>query len=150
VLLAPSLRAVIRARGETLSNVCRSLLSLGLLAVGPAIGLIALISDRLYEFDLGVAELSLGALTVIPVFWYLPVIYGLYGAGKERTVLAINLAGAVVNLALALALLPVFVIAGALLANGIAQFTMLVAYARKLRVAGGWRAAPVPRMSNSA
>lgn len=130
--LAPFLKGMYRLRAEVLLGLSLRLLIGGLALIGPAIGAVALILARLYDVDLPLGTLLIGGLSVLPIYYYLPIIYALYRAGRQTAVLRINILGIAANLLFSLLLLPSWRMDGALTANVIAQLAMLLAYQRQV------------------
>lgn len=87
-----------------------------------------LLLNRIYGFDFGWQVFAIGALMVAPVYRFAPRIYLLYKHHEERTVIAVNFAGAAVNLVLAVFLIPRWSIIGALGAAAISQWFILACY----------------------
>ncbi len=131
VALAPFLKGMYRLRAQVLLDLAPRLLLGGLAVVGPFMGGLALILARLYQIDLPLGTLLLGGLSVLPIYFYLPIIYALYKAGRQTVVLRINLLGIGVDLLFSLLLMPLWRMDGGLAANVIAQLAMVLAYQRQ-------------------
>ncbi len=102
------------------------LLGIGVLALGipTAWGLL----HYAFHFDFSWDYYLYGALYVLPIFYYLPLIYRLFKQGKERQVMYINFLGAGVNLVLTAVLLHYLQGKGALIGSMLAQWAMLGCY----------------------
>ena len=100
----------------------------GILVLAPAIPLVHLLLNGLYRFELGTAWYIWGALMVLPVFAYSPLIYWMYGQGKERWVMSVNFAGAFINLLMTSLWIPEYNILGALAGSAVAQWAILGIY----------------------
>jgi O-antigen/teichoic acid export membrane protein len=87
-----------------------------------------LLLNGIYGFDFDWRVFTIGALMVAPVYRFAPRIYLLYKHHEERSVIAVNFAGAAVNLVLAVTLIPRWSIIGALGAAAISQWFILVCY----------------------
>jgi Na+-driven multidrug efflux pump len=83
---------------------------------------------RLYRFEVPTVWLTLGALWVWPIFFYLPLIYALFREGRQSSVIAINVLGLTMNVVVNLALLPRVGAVGAVIAGAAAQWAMAAAY----------------------
>jgi O-antigen/teichoic acid export membrane protein len=88
---------------------------------------------RLYGLAIPPGWMLLGGLLIIPVFFYLPIIYALFKAGRPQEVVSINFLGAGLSAALTLALLPRMGLPGALLASACAQWAMGLVYLLRSR-----------------
>jgi O-antigen/teichoic acid export membrane protein len=137
LLLAPFLKGMYRLRPEVLLGMARRLLLGGLVGIVPAMAGLALILAGLYQIDLPLSTLLLGGLSVLPTYYYSPIIYALYNAGRQSTVLRITVAAIAINLLFSLALLPVWRMDGALAGNLVAQYAMLLAYRRQAAAISG-------------
>jgi O-antigen/teichoic acid export membrane protein len=84
--------------------------------------------NGLYDFNLSFDFYVYGVLLVMPCFYYLPIIHLLLGQRKEKQVMYINFAGAIVNLVLTITLVQVLSIKGALIGSAVAQWVMLFCY----------------------
>jgi len=87
-----------------------------------------LLLNRIYGFDFGPAVFGIGVLMVVPVYRFSPRIYLLFKHRAENTVVVVNLAGAAVNLVLAVLLIPRWSIIGGLAAAAISQWFLLVCF----------------------
>ncbi|HEY1012807.1 MAG TPA: hypothetical protein VGE07_08905 [Herpetosiphonaceae bacterium] len=150
VALTPLLKGLYRLPQASLLLLARRLLLAGLALLGPALAAVAVLLARLYRLAPAPRTLLIGGLSVIPIYYYLPVIHALYKAGRQRAVLWVNLAGTALNLPLALALLPALRIDGGLLANAAAQWLMLAAYLRLSRALGANDGAALPDLPRAA
>jgi O-antigen/teichoic acid export membrane protein len=148
--LAPFLKGMYRLRAGVLLGLSLRLLLGGLALIGPAMGALALILARLYHVDLPFGTLLIGGLSVLPIYYYLPIIYALYRAGRQTAVLRINVLGIAANLLFSLLLLPTWRMDGALAANVIAQLAMLLAYQRQAAALRGTHDTALPDMPPSA
>ena len=136
-VLMPFVKNLYRSDDEISHAVSRKLMAAGVVMAVVAVPLAMLVLDRLYGFDLQWPIFVAGALTVPPIFAYLPLIYLLYKHGREKHVMVVNFAGAAVNLALTLCLLPSLGMLGALVAAAGAQWLMMFWYfASARRMAG--------------
>lgn len=135
VLLAPSLRALYRTRRGLLESLAPRLFVVGLAVAPPYLLAVDLALRRLWRIDVAALDLVLVGLLALPAWATVPRVYALSRADGQRRVVAITLAGAALNLALAAALLPRLGITGALAGAATAQWAMLAAYLMPLGAA---------------
>jgi O-antigen/teichoic acid export membrane protein len=116
-------------RSDTENRAVASRLAVGGVAVALlSVPVVRVVLNGLYRFDFPWLVFVLGALVVVPVYRYLPHVYLLYKRGLERRVVAASLAGAVVNLVLAVALIPEWSVVGGLLAAAGSQWFTLACF----------------------
>jgi O-antigen/teichoic acid export membrane protein len=127
-ILNPFVKSIYRLGYDTILKMSLRLSMLGILLLLPALVAVHLILAHLYHFTLPWYFLAVGGLFVVPVYFYLPIIYTLYRANLQAAVLKINLLGIAVNLLLSLLLLPRLGMIGAVIAIALAQWSMLIAY----------------------
>jgi O-antigen/teichoic acid export membrane protein len=84
--------------------------------------------NGIYHFGYRWPVFAVGALMVAPVYRFAPRIYLLYKHHAEKTVVAVNFAGAAVNLVLAVLLIPRWSIIGGLGAAAISQWFLLLCF----------------------
>ncbi len=104
------------------------LFAAGLAVVALFMPLVYAALSRLYHFELPALMYAAGALSIWPIFFYLPIIYALFKAERQAWVIAVNGLGILLSLALNLALLPRLGLAGAAVAGAAAQWGMALAY----------------------
>jgi O-antigen/teichoic acid export membrane protein len=102
---------------------------------------------RVYGLNLPPVMLALGALMIWPIFFYLPIIYALFKAERPGLVIAINLLGVAVSVAVNLALLRRFGLAGAAAGAAAAQWAMGLAYLAAAARGRVWNEQRVPVVS---
>jgi O-antigen/teichoic acid export membrane protein len=127
-VLNPFVKSIYRLGYSTILKMSLRLFTLGILMAIPALVAVHLILSQLYHFTLPWYFLLGGGLFVVPVFFYLPIIYTLYKANLQMVVVKINLLGIAINLLLSLLLLPRVGMFGAVLAIALAQWSMFAAY----------------------
>jgi len=125
-LLMPFVRELYERSDTTSHRTARrmTVVGVGVAALGGPVSWIVL--NEIYGFELGWPVFVIGAALVLPSYRIAPRIYLLYKHGRERTVALFNLAGAGVNLALAVALIPRYSIAGALGAAAASLWFLLI------------------------
>ncbi|MCX7852199.1 MAG: hypothetical protein N2383_05395, partial [Caldilineales bacterium] len=99
----------------------------------PVLLVIDLILRFLYKIDLSYEFLILGGLYVLPLYYYISIIYELYKNNLQKIVLFVNLSGIVAKLILNLILLPRIGSIGALLSSAIVVWLVLVFYVHQRR-----------------
>lgn len=135
-ILTPFLKGVFRLGYDAIARVSARLFLFGLLIIGPALLLIWGILTFLYHLPLPALFYILGALYVLPIYYYLPTIYALYKAERQGAVLAVNLCGLAANLALNSVLLPRVGLVGAILSATVVRwgvFSFYLVLGRTLR-----------------
>lgn len=123
-IVAPFVTAIYAMPRAAIRAASLKLLAVGLVLTPAAILVVWTLIERLYLIELPADVLFVGWLSTLPVFAYLPFIYGAYREGRERSVLVANVAGIVVGLAATLALAPRLGMLGAMLAALAAQSTV--------------------------
>ncbi|MBC8159971.1 MAG: hypothetical protein H7Z42_02025 [Roseiflexaceae bacterium] len=135
LVLAPFAKSIYRLPNVTVTRIALRLFTLGLALLAPALGAVV-VTLKLYGFTVAPTLLLIGGLFVMPAFFYLPIIYGLYRAGRQNEVLAVNLVGIGVSVGVSVLLLPYLGSLGALIGSATAQWVMLAMYGARSR---GWR-----------
>jgi O-antigen/teichoic acid export membrane protein len=130
-VLMPFVKSLYRLDYGAIGRVSVRLLGLGVLLAPPALLGVNWLLSRVYAIDLPPLFLLLGALYVLPVYYYLPTIYGLYKADRQNTVLWVNLSGCALNLLLSLFLVQHMGAIGALLAATLVQWFVLGCYVNR-------------------
>ena len=127
-VLMPFAKTIYRLGYNTIARLSMRLLALGVIIVVPGLVGIYLILVFLYHFPVTPALMVLGGLMVLPVYCYLPIVYGFYKANRQIVVLEINVLGIVASLGLNILLLPRVGMVGAIAASAAAQWLMLALY----------------------
>ena len=89
---------------------------------------IYLIFSNLKELALDPSYYIVAASGALPAFLYILDVYQFYKAGKEKIILHLNIIGAIVNLLLAVLGTYLYGFIGALIANTISQWLLLIAF----------------------
>lgn len=84
-----------------------------------------LIVNTIYGLALPWPVFVIGALSVLPIYGTLPLVYELYKNGRERRVVVVSFTGAAVNIVLAVGLVPVLGVIGGLAAGAATQWGIL-------------------------
>jgi O-antigen/teichoic acid export membrane protein len=127
-VLAPFIRTLYRLQRDATPRIAIRLFAFGLLLLPVALAAAYFVLTRLYQFEVSPLYMVAGAFFVAPIYLYLPIIYGLYRAEAQASVLQVNLLGIAANLLLNLTLLPRLGMLGTLLAAAAAQWLMLLSY----------------------
>jgi O-antigen/teichoic acid export membrane protein len=127
-VLLPFVKSLYRLDYPAIRRIARRLFAVGALLVGPFLIAAAGLLHVIYRFDFAPLFYLFGGLYVLPMYWYAPIIYALYKANRQSTVLTVNLAGIGLKLALNLLLLPRLGLLGAVVSVGVVQWLILAAY----------------------
>jgi O-antigen/teichoic acid export membrane protein len=127
-MLLPFVKTIYRLQYATIRKISRSLFGIGLLIVPPAMVVLYFLLTALYGLDLPPAFYVVGGLGVLPIFYFLPIIYALYRVNKQTTILQINLLGILLALLLNLLLLPVWGLMGAVISTAVIKWLVLLIY----------------------
>ncbi|RLE17994.1 MAG: hypothetical protein DRJ65_22015, partial [Acidobacteria bacterium] len=125
-LVVPFAKTLYRAGEAAVRGFARLVFGLGIVLTVFGVAAAWVLLNLVYAFGLERQWFVLGGLLVLPVFVYLPRMYQLFRAGRERAVVIINLAGAVVNLVVSLILLQTLGAIGALIGSVVAQWLTLI------------------------
>jgi O-antigen/teichoic acid export membrane protein len=128
IILIPFVKNVYRLPLEKVQKISRWLFTVGVAIALPALLIIYYVLRLLYRIEISTAFLLLGALFILPIFYYLPKIYTLFKNDYQNKVVLINVFGIFANLMLNILLIPAFGMIGAIAASASAQWIMLIAY----------------------
>ena len=146
-ILIPFVKTLYRLGQGTIQKIAIRLFAFGLVILIPALIGVHLLLMYVYDFQLSPYFMLWGGLFVLPIYFYLPIIYALYKADRQMGVLKINIVGTVLNFVLNMLLLPRIGMIGAVVASAIAQWVMLAAYLGQNKGLRGSYAAVVPELS---
>jgi O-antigen/teichoic acid export membrane protein len=127
-ILLPFVKTIYRLPYTAIRRMARALLGLGILIVPVAMIALSFLLSRLYGILLPSAFYWLGGLAALPLFYFSPIIYALYKAEKQTTVLLVNLLGIGSALILNLVLLPRLGLIGAIVAMALIKWSTLLIY----------------------
>ena len=127
-IVLPFVKNIYNAPYAILLKQSRRLFALGCLITPPAIWGIRWAFINVYQFNLPPAIWVLGGLYILPIYFYLVLIYTLYKADRERWVIGFNLGFAALNLGLNLLLVPRLGMVGATAATVVVQWGMALGY----------------------
>lgn len=116
-IITPFIKTIYQLDFSAIVKLSWRFLLLSLLLVPSGVFIVAVVLSQVYRIDLPFAMYGWGVIFVIPMYYSLPIIYGLYKAERQRTVLLVNLLGIPGNLGFNLILIPRFGILGALMAT---------------------------------
>jgi O-antigen/teichoic acid export membrane protein len=145
LVLVPFLKGYYRLGRERLLGASAWLSGLGLLVAATGIPAVVVGLRLVYGLTFAPGYFLAGALYVLPIYFYLPIIYALFQANRPGQVVAVNALGIGVNAALMLWWLPAFGSQGAAWASAAAEWSMVMLYvflSRRLT-----HAVPVPALS---
>lgn len=128
-ILLPFVKSLYHLEYAAILRLARRLFMVGVVLVGPFLVGVALLLRVLYHIDMPLLFYVFGGLYVLPMYYYLPLIYALYKADQQSTVLAVSSAGIVLKLAANLLLLPRLGLPGAIVSVAVIQWLILVLYA---------------------
>ena len=86
-----------------------------------------------YHLDLSYCFFVIGFFYIIPVYFYLPLVYHFYKKKQEKNVVIINFISISINAFLNIIFIQYYGISGALLASAIASISILLMYIYKLK-----------------
>jgi len=145
-ILAPFLKGLYRLSYRTMLGISAKLFAFGALLLAPGLSVVYGVLVGHYHFDLSLTFMLAGGLLALPIYFYLPIIYALYKAGSQSTVIKINLLGIGVNLLLSVILLPRVGMIGAVVAGATAQWVMFAGYLVQSRTIRETYAGAVPEL----
>lgn len=127
-ILLPFIKTLYRVSQPTTFKVAVRLLGIGVLITPPALLVINLILSQVLDIHLNNAYWLVGALYVLPIYFYVPFVYALYKGNRQKIVVQVSLIGALLNVLLNIWLIPAWGMLGALLATAIVQWLSLFVY----------------------
>jgi O-antigen/teichoic acid export membrane protein len=128
LVVAPFVKGLYRLSNGVILRLSARLFALGLLVVAVGMPLVGIVLRQLYHLDFSAAYLLVGALLALPVYFYVPVVYALFKANRQRVVVGITIFGIVVSLLLNWWWLPGLGMLGAALAAAASQWAMGAVY----------------------
>jgi O-antigen/teichoic acid export membrane protein len=127
-ILTPFIKHIYRMDRTSVQKISINLLRLGVFIAVPALVSINLVLTKLYNFQFSFHFFVLGFLFVIPIYYYLPIIYIMFRMNRQRLVLVANLTGIAINLLLNIILIPSLGLIGALLSTTVVRLIVLIFY----------------------
>jgi len=127
-ILMPFAKNVYRLQYNTISKISVRLFLFGLAILLPSLVAIHLILTYLYQFSLPTIFFIAGGLSILPIYFYLPIIYALYKRDLQTTVLKINIFGIGGSLILNIILLPRLGMVGAVITIAVMKWLALGIY----------------------
>ncbi|MCC7361384.1 MAG: hypothetical protein IT317_17995 [Anaerolineales bacterium] len=127
-VLTPFVKSLYRLRARVLAGLALRFGLLGLLITAGGLPAAALLLRFGYRLHFAPGFFAAGALFVLPVYFYSPLIYALFKLDKAFWVVAANGLGVLVNLALLAWWLPPLGALGAAWAAAVTQWALLLFY----------------------
>ncbi len=134
LVITPFVKGLYRLSYDVILGLSARLFALGLLAVAVGLPLVGLVLSRLYHLEFPPVFLLAGALLALPVYFYIPVVYALFKANRQRVVVGVTVLGIAVSVLFNWWWLPAMRLLGAALAAAVAQWVMGAVY-----LVLGWR-----------
>ena len=128
LVITPFVKGLYRLSCGVILGLSARLFALGLLAVAVGLPLVGLVLGRLYHLEFAPVFLLAGALLALPVYFYIPVVYALFKANRQRVVVGVTVVGIVASVLFNLWWLPALGMLGAALAAAVAQWVMGALY----------------------
>jgi len=134
LVLLPFLKGLYRLPGSALRSLSPRMFLAGMVLIAPALVAIHWLLRLVYGLQVSHELLVMGGLATLPVFAISPLVFLAYRNHEESLVVVLTFAGAAVNVALSLVLIPAHGLLGALLATAVAHWLMLAALVIRERV----------------
>lgn len=128
LVVAPFVKGLYRLSNGVILRLSAGLFTLGLLVVAVGLPVVGIVLRHLYHLDFSPVYLVVGALLALPVYFYVPVVYALFKANRQRVVVGVTIFGIGVSLLFNLLWLPGLGMLGAALAAAVSQWAMGVVY----------------------
>jgi O-antigen/teichoic acid export membrane protein len=135
-ILTPFLSILFRLNSVIIRKISRQLFIVAIIGITPMMIIIDIFLNFLYHIALEPIFFVLGGLYVLPIYYYLPVIYTLYKNNRQIVVLYVNIAGTLINLLLNIVLLPKIGLIGAIMNKALIGWIIWLFYYRQQRLAG--------------
>ncbi|MEM7040922.1 MAG: polysaccharide biosynthesis C-terminal domain-containing protein, partial [Bacteroidota bacterium] len=135
-ILLPYVKNLYRLPDRTIHKISWLVFRFGILVVAGAIPAIWAVLTYGYHFSLDWSFFALGAVFILPVFFYSAQVYLLYKHNRQQRVLLANMGGILLNFGLNVLLIPRLGLQGALIATASAQLltaVLIVLYVREAR-----------------
>jgi O-antigen/teichoic acid export membrane protein len=147
-VLVPFVKSLYRLSYRTILALSLKLGLVGVAVAAVGVPAAALVLHYVYALDFALPYFAAGVLFVLPIYFYLPIIYALFKVDKALWVVAANVLGVLLSLALNLWWLPIFGALGAAWASAATQWALLLLYLIWSRPVGRVTdALPVPDLS---
>lgn len=127
-IVAPYVKDIYRLKTESIRKMSRNVLLTGIGLLFPFIITLYIALVLIYKFDLSADYYFYSALYILPVYYYIVMVYAHYKHGKQNTVIWITITGIAAGLISNIYLTPIMGIKGALLSGGISQVILSGAY----------------------
>ena len=149
-VLVPFVKSLYRLSYRAILGLSVKLGLVGLTVAAVGVPAVALALHYIYALDFPLPYFIAGALFVVPVYLYIPIIYALFKADKALWVAGANWLGAGLSLALTLWWLPAQGALGAAWASATTQWALLLfylAWGRRIGRTMETDALPLPELS---
>lgn len=130
-IMYPFSKHIYRLNEKSILKLKRILLLVSLPLISFCTFVIWSILECIVKLDLSLDLYFLGGLSALPIFFFMVDIFEFYKKKKEKVVMRINFATAIISLILTLILIPIYGIKGALFSVVISQFLLLFLYKSK-------------------
>jgi O-antigen/teichoic acid export membrane protein len=128
VILTPFLKNIYRMKHKSVHRISANLFRFGIFITVPGLLAISLILTQWYGFSFSYPYYILGFLFVVPIYYYLPIIYTLFRIERQGLVLGVNFLGIAINLLMNILLIPAIGLIGALVSTTMVRFMALIIY----------------------
>ncbi len=129
-ILAPFIKNIYRLNGTSIKKLALIFFGIGLALAFGSMFFINLFIRYFYHFTIPPITLVAGAFFIIPIYYYTIVIYRMIKSNHQKTIILLNIAGAIISFVLNIILIPIcgYGIGGAIFAISITQWVMLLFY----------------------
>jgi O-antigen/teichoic acid export membrane protein len=128
LILLPFVREVYGMQLPKIRALSVRFLGLGAVLCAGGVAGVWVVMTHGYQLPISRTLLALGYGYALQMYLALPLVYGLYKAGRERLVLHANVVSVVLNFAGNMVMIPVMGIEGALLSSFVVQATVALVY----------------------
>jgi O-antigen/teichoic acid export membrane protein len=130
-IIAPFIKTIYRINSTSARKLSIRFFGLGILIAGLSVVLVDVFIQYFYHFKIELSTLIIGAFFIMPIFYYINVIYQLFKIHKQNLVVILNIAGVLISFILNIILIPLSKdgISGAIMAIAITQWLLLLIYA---------------------
>jgi len=135
-ILTPFIPTMLRLNSTIVRKISQKLFFMAIIGIVPMMIIINIILSFLYHIVLEPIFFVLGGLSVLPIYYYLPVIYTFYKNNRQLIVFYVNVIGIIINFLLNIALLSKIGLIGAIINKVLINWMILLFYYRQQRLAG--------------
>jgi hypothetical protein len=129
-IVSPFIKNIYRLGSRQILKLSSRLFGAGIIVIPLSLVVIYFVIVHFYHFNLGIFTMLLGGLSVLPIYFYLPLIYELYKLNKQSNVLIINVSGILLGFICNIIFIKNFTdgINGALAATALVQWLFIPVY----------------------